>query len=167
MWGVSALFLSLTIAGGCGSSGSTPANDAAANPDVSAVAIGTLVRGPIQPCTEPHTMCVTATFAATMTTQPTLISVNLFADVPPTHPPDGTPMFIESPNIVAGETVQLRMSDLNLTGTYHFLGAVYMPGGGTRIPVQAVDYSADSSVAYAITGAALNLPETFNFQFYR
>jgi hypothetical protein len=127
--------------------------------------VGMIVTGPPQPCTEPHTICVNAKFPASMIAQPTKLQVDLYIIVPPMDPPDGVPIMIPSPPVTPGETVQLRMSDLGLAGNYHFLGVTFMPGGGFQFPVTGVDYTGNSTAAYPLTGAALNLSETLDFQF--
>jgi hypothetical protein len=154
-------------AAGCGSQASvTPVQDA--GPQVTdAGPVGMIVTGPPQPCTEPHTICVNAMFPASMTAQPNTLQIDLYVIVPPMDPPDGVPIMIPTPAIQPGETVQLRMSDLGLTGNYHFLGLVFMPGGGFQLPVAGVDYIGDSSVAYPFTGQAMNLPETLAFHMYQ
>jgi hypothetical protein len=164
---VSALFISLVAGGvGCGS-GSAKATDSGTQNRDAAVAVGAIVRGPMQPCTEAHTICVAAKFPASMTTQATKLQIDLYIIVPPMDPPDGVPVIIETPQLSAGETVQLRMSDLGLAGNYHFLGLLFMPGGGFALPVTGVDYIGDSVAAYPFTGVALNVPETLDFQFAR
>jgi hypothetical protein len=168
-WGtpltVSTLLLSAALAGGCGSASSVAGNDGGTTTPDAAVAIGTIVRGTSQPCTEAHSICVNAKFPASMTVQPKKVQIDFYVDIPPAHPPDGIPLAIPTPDIQAGETVQLRMTDIGLTGSYHFLGLVFMPGGGDFFPVAGVDYIGDSSVAYPLTGAALNLPETLDFHY--
>lgn len=163
---VSALLLSAALAGGCGSSSNiAPGGDAGTTTPDAAVTIGTMVRGTSQPCTEPHTICVNATMPANMRAgQPTKIQIDLYSDIPPTHPPEGIPIAIPTPQVQAGETVQLRMSDLGMTGSYFFLGLLFMPGGGDSFPVAGVDYIGDTGMAYPFTGAALNLQEPLVFQ---
>jgi hypothetical protein len=149
----------------CGSSGNAVVDQDAASMMDASVAIGTIVRGTSQPCTEAHTVCVNAKFPASMTTQATRLQIDYYAQVPPTHPPDGIPLMIDLPQLAAGEMVQLRMTDGGLTGSFFFLGIVFMPGGGYQIPLTAVDYTGNSSASYALTGAAFNLPVTLDFQF--
>ena len=160
---LSTLLFAAALAGGCGSSSNAVGSDAGTPTPDAAAPIGMIVRGTSQPCTAPHSICVNATFPAGMTGQPTKLQIDLYTDVPPTHPPEGIPMAIAIPEVQAGETVQLRMTDLGMTGSYHFLGLLFMPGGGASFPVAGVDYIGNSSVAYPFTGEALNLPETFVF----
>lgn len=163
---LSALLLSAALAGGCGNASSIAAGtDAGATTPDAAAPTGTIVKGASQPCTEAHSICVNAKFPASMTTQASKLQIDLYVIVPPMDPPDGVPLSISTPEIQPGETVQLRMTDLGLTGNYHLLGLVFMPGGGVFMPVPAVDYTGDSSRAYAFTGAALNLQETLDFQY--
>ena len=111
-----------------------------------------------------HSICIGAKFPTSLTQQATKLQIDLYVIVPPMDPPDGIPVLIPNPGLMPGETVQLRMTNLGLAGKYHFLGIVFMPGGGFAIPVTAVDYTGDSASAYDFTGAALNIPETLNFQ---
>jgi hypothetical protein len=166
---VSTLLLAAALAAGCGSTSSVAAgndagNDAGTTPDA-ATAIGMIVRGTSQPCTEPHSICLNAKFPASMTVQPKKLQIDFYVDIPPAHPPDGIPLAITIPDLQAGETVQLRMTDLGLSGNYYFLGLVFMPGGGDFFPVSGVDYISFSSMAFPLTGAAINLTETQDFQF--
>jgi hypothetical protein len=161
---ISALLLSAALAGGCGSgSGVVARNDADDTTTPDAAPIGTIVRGTSQPCTEPHSICVNAKIPASMTGQPNKLQIDLYSEIPPTHPPEGVPIAVPTPELQAGETVQLRMTDLGMTGSYYLLGLLFMPGGGSSFPVAGVDYIGDTSVAYPFTGEALNLPETLNF----
>lgn len=163
---LSALIFAAALAGGCGSASNIAAgSDAGTTTPDAAAPIGMIVRGTSQPCTEPHSICVNAKFPASMTVQPKKLQIDFYVDIPPSHPPDGIPLAIPTPDLQAGETIQLRMTDLGFTGSYHFLGLVYMPGGGDFFPVSGVDYIGDSSVAYALTGEALNLPETLDFHY--
>lgn len=165
---VSALLFAVgvALAGGCGNASSiSPGSDAGTTTPDAAAPTGTIVKGASQPCTEAHSICVNAKFPASMTAQPKKLQIDLYIIVPPMDPPDGIPLAITMPEIQPGETVQLRMTDLGLTGNYHFLGLVFMPGGGSFMPVPAVDYTGDSSTAYPFTGAAMNLPETLDFQY--
>jgi hypothetical protein len=160
---VSTLLLSAALAGACGSSSSVPAADAGSTTPDAAAAIGTIVRG-TEPCTEPHSICVYAKIPADVRSgQPTKLQIDLYSDIPPTHPPEGIPIAVPTPELQAGETVQLRMTDLGMTGTYYFLGLLFMPGGGASFPVAGVDYNGQTAAAYPFTGAALNLPETIVF----
>lgn len=162
---LSALLFAAALAGGCGSSssGSNPGSDAGTTMPDAAMAIGTIVRGTSQPCTAPHSICVNAKVPDVMRGQATKLQIDLYSDVPPTHPPEGIPIAIPTPELQAGETVQLRMTDLGMSGSYYFLGLLFMPGGGASFPVAGVDYIGDSAMAYPFTGAALNLPETLTF----
>jgi len=163
---VPALLVSMVALGACGSSAATPATNADSGTDSGVgQTVGSIVRGPVAPCTEPHSICVSAKMPASLTTTPTMLQIDLYAVLPPTHPPDVIPLAIATPDLVGGETVQLRMTDLGNAGTYHFLGIVFMPGGGHGIPVQGLDYTGNSMVSYPLTGAALNIPETLDFQF--
>jgi hypothetical protein len=161
---VAAFLVCVATAAGCGSTSQAPATDAAVTMDA-APAIGMIVRGTPQPCTEAHSICVSAKLPASMTTQPTKVQIDLYIDIPPTHPPDGIPLAIESPELTAGETVQLRMTDIGLSGDFHILGLVFMPGGGYQLPVSQVDYFGDATAAYTLGGAAINVPETLDFKF--
>jgi hypothetical protein len=158
-----ALFLSLAGMGGCGGGTSgVVAQDAA--PVEDAAVIGMIVKGSSQPCTEAHSVCMNAKFAASMTAAPTKILVGFFKDFPPTNRADGISVSIDNPDLAAGETVQLRMTDQGLTGTYYILGVVFMPGGGYAIPVPGVDYSGIVTTTYALTGAPVNASDTLDFQ---
>jgi hypothetical protein len=69
---------------------------------------------------------------------------------------------IESPPLVAGQLFRIKMADGGLTGNYYPIVLLFMPGGGDIIAVDNLDYTAEASQSYELTGASLNISETLN-----
>jgi hypothetical protein len=126
-------------------------------------AIGQIVADGV-PCTEAHTICIDARMPDALEGAPTLLRITLYKSIPPTTPPDGVAGMFDAPPVSSGEGIRMKLSDGNLTGDYFVVGALYMPGGGTVIPVTGVDYASFSSRAYHLDGAVLDITEILTFQ---
>jgi hypothetical protein len=130
------------------------------------------------PCTEPHTVCLTAQMPEPMVMgPPTHLAVAFYKNVPVMTPAEARGVLATVP-LTAGQVFHLKSPDGNLMGSYYPVILLYMQGPpGTSadeiqnriIAVDNLDYTAcDSSTSgmceaarlYDFTGAAINVGET-------
>lgn len=111
-------------------------------------------------CTDDHSVCLRVQIPTPLDAAPKRLFVGFWTVVPAVTPPVAIAASIDNPAVSAGQLLPVRVGDGGLNGTFHVGVFLYMPGGGTFIPVSGVDYLGYSSAAVELGGAAVNLDET-------
>ena len=156
-----ALFaLSLTA---CGSSSDTTLNGNGSAAGASAVGdddVGKILDG-AEPCTKPHTICVSVPVPADMTESPASLQFDIY-DSPgaPNHPPNGFAGSFTSPQVTAGKMTYFELSDAGLQGDFWIWSIAYMASDGHGAPVVGLDYlQVSAPPAIHLDGSPLNIAQ--------
>ena len=96
---------------------------------------GTDDPAPTPGCTAAGEVCITLQMPQTLAGQPTNLVVSMYKSLPPMGPPDIMGTEIAAPAVTAGGLLDLKLEGIVETGPYYVLAMLYMPGGGTWMPV--------------------------------
>jgi hypothetical protein len=146
--------------GGCGSSDpeATPGDGGAAVATIAMDAPVILADLTTQ-CTEPHTACMTVQMPDMIPGPATHLAMAYYKNVP-VMTPAGARGVLQMPPLAAGQMFRIKAGDGTLTGLWYPVVLLYMPNGGDVIAVDNLDYTAEATQMYDLTGGPLNIPET-------
>ena len=117
-------------------------------------------------CTAEKSVCLNAALPDPLTGAPTRLSVAAWEKVPIVAPPNGLIGMFEMPQGNAGDVLHVSGTHPDLTGQLYVVATLYMPGGGTIVPVPGVDFIASSADTYAFGAAPINVKEVLHFELY-
>lgn len=115
-------------------------------------------------CTEPGTVCVQLLIPEELDQTPRNLNVSFYESLPAFGPPNAVGVELNEPDLVAGEVLSATLSDGDLRGDFLILAIMFMPDGGTFIPLAGVDYIAETTDPITLDGEPQNVDEVLELK---
>jgi hypothetical protein len=110
-------------------------------------------------CGQEYSVCGYIRVPADLEGQPRSLAVSLYTEQTPTAGPDVLITQIDSPSLRAGELYPIRVHPFLDTGEYYLWIILYMDGGGSARPVNAVDYTGTTGQPVVFDGQFVELEQ--------
>ncbi len=111
-------------------------------------------------CTEDNSLCARVLVPAGFAGEAVNLTALFFTSPQPAGMPAAILAQIPEPDIGPSRPYDLVLENVNAAqGTYYFFVVLYMPGGGTAMPVAGVDYLCKADQAVEGDGKAKNVGE--------
>ncbi|MFT5681029.1 MAG: hypothetical protein ACI8RZ_001935 [Myxococcota bacterium] len=106
-------------------------------------------------CTEELGFCGNLKVPDDFAGVPRSLAIALYTSIPPAGPPNATLLEIDGPDLVPGSCYTIEVSPMLEQGEYYIWANLYMEGGGSWVPVNDVDYTANSEAPVMMVSSGM------------
>ncbi|MDG1483134.1 MAG: hypothetical protein P8R54_26330 [Myxococcota bacterium] len=106
-------------------------------------------------CSEELGFCGNLKVPTDFTGTPRSLAIALYTSIPPAGPPSATLAEIEGPDLIPGSCYTVEVSPMLEQGEYYIWANLYMEGGGSWVPVNDVDYTANSAAPVMMVSSGM------------